>query len=157
MTYATVDVALTIPVDHERIQKTASYYTDGKFFLEVYRHGTCVFPRVPKGGQAESGTPMLSSLFNRPIDFTVKEMDDRNFVVRFSDFAFAIVFRDEFERLQPLIERQLTAFAGDEVVFGVDGAPQEHLLVGVYARTRLLADLHAPVITKRISPEASTE
>jgi hypothetical protein len=155
MTYKTIPSALDTPADFERIGKTANYYADGKFFIEVYNNGTCVFPRVQPGKDVESGANLLVEVGGRPIDFVVKEMDDHNFVVRFSDAVFSIVFQDEFAEHRGEIVRQAENAGGDEVLMGKPGAPQDHMLIGLYARTRLLADLQVPAVARAIAPAPS--
>ena len=154
MSYKIIASALSAPADFDRIEKTANLYADGKFFVEIYKNGTCVFPPVSKENKAESGVKLLIALCEHPIDFTVREMDDHNFVVRFTDSVFSIVFGNEFTERQSEIIQQAASAGGDEVVIGRPGAPQEHLLIGLYARTRLLEDIQRPTLIRSIVPTA---
>jgi hypothetical protein len=154
MTYKTIPLALSVAADVDRIEKTAGYYSDGKFFLEIYKNGTCVFPPVSIENKVESGEKLLAALIEHPVDFTVKEMDDHNFVIKFSDSVFAIVFADEFVERRYEINQQAESTSGDEVVMGRPGAPKEHMLIGLYARTRLLEDIHASVLIRKTVPVA---
>jgi hypothetical protein len=155
MTYKKIPLALSVAADVDRIEKTAGYYSDGKFFLEIYKNGTCVFPPVSMENKAESGDKLLAALNERPVDFTVKEMDDHNFVVQFSNSVFAIVFADEFVEHRDEISQQAASLSGDEVVMGRPGAPEEHMLIGLYARTRLLEDIHVSVLMRKAVPVTS--
>ncbi len=152
MTYKIIPSALSAAVDIDRIEKTASYYSDGKFFLEIYGNGSCVFPPVSMENKAESGGKLLAALIDHPVDFTVKEMDDHNFVIQFSNAVFAIVFADEFIERRDEISQQAENTVGDEVVIGRPSAPKEHMLIGLYARTRLLEDIQAPVLMRAMKP-----
>lgn len=154
MTYKIIPSALSAAVDIDRIEKTAGYYSDGKFFLEIYGSGTCVFPPVSMENKAESGGKLLAALIDHPVDVTVKEMDDHNFVIQFSNAVFAIVFADEFNERRDEISQQAEKAGDDEVVMGGPGAPKEHMLIGLYARTRLLEDIQAPVLVKTMVPKA---
>lgn len=152
MSYKIIASALSVPVDFERIEKTANHYADGKFFVEIYKNGTCVFPPVSKESKAESGVQLLAALCEHPIDFTVREMDDHNFVVRFTDSVFSIIFGNEFAEHRSEITQQAASAGGDEVVVGRSSAPQEHMLIGLYARTRLLEDIQRPTLIRFIVP-----
>lgn len=153
MTYKRIAVALSVPIDFNRIHETIAHYTDGKFFAEIYKNGTCIFPPVVEK-KAESGIELLKKINDHPVDFIVKEMDDHNFIVRFTDSVFSIVFANEFNEHRNAITQQATMDAGDEVVMGAPNAPQEHLLIGLYARTRLLEDIQAPTLIRSITPVA---
>lgn len=152
MTYRTIPAALLPPVDVDRIGKTANYYADGKFVIEVYENGTCVFPPSAHETEAKGGARILAGLGKHPIDFIVKEMDDHNFVIRFSESVFAIVFQDEFAARRNEIDMQADSAGVDEVLIGRPDAPAEHLTIGIYARTRLLADLQQPAVATVIKP-----
>jgi hypothetical protein len=145
-----IDSALDFPAEIEKIGKTANYYADGKFFIEIYKNGTCVFPKVPLGKEPESGSSLLTEIGNHPIDFVVKEMDDHNFIVRFSDSVFSIIFQDELAENRAELVEQMKRSSESELLVGKSGAPQDHLLIGVYARTRLLADIQNPVLAKTV-------
>lgn len=155
MTYKTIASALSAPADFDRIEKTANHYADGKFFVEIYKNGTCVFPPVSIE-KAESGIKLLTALAEHQIDFIVKEMDDHNFVVRFTESVFSIVFTDEFTERQSEITQQAASAGEDEVLIGRPGAPQEHMLIGLYARTRLLEDIQKPSLIRSIVPTATS-
>jgi hypothetical protein len=151
MTYKRIASALSVPLDLDRIQDALNYYTDGKFFAEIYKNGTCVFPPVIEK-KVGSGVELLERINAHPIDFIVKEMDDHNFIVRFADSVFLIVFADEFLEHRHEITQQAASAVGDEIVMGAPDAPQDHLLIGLYARTRLLEDLQAPTLLRSITP-----
>jgi len=156
MTYTLLDSALRTPVDFDRIKKIVDHYSDRQFFVEIYSNGTCVFPHVSMGNSVESGIGLLTALCRQPIDFIVKEMDDNNFVVQFTDSVFSVVFRDEFIERRDEISLQAASSTGGEVVLGKPDAPQEHMLIGLYARTRLLADIQTPAIGRIIEPTTAS-
>lgn len=156
MTYKMVALALSIPVDLDRIQRTAAYYANGKFHAEVYKHGTCVFPSVSPNGKVGSGQRLLVGLGDHPIDFTVKEMDDRNFVVRFNDSVFSIVFGDEYAENRSDLIQQVTDAIADEVIAARPDSPNDHLFIGLYARTRLFEDIKAPELVRSVRPDSNS-
>lgn len=154
MTHRTIASALLPPLDIDRIGRAANYYADGKFLIEVYENGTCVFPRIVHEAGEKSGERILAELGEHPLDFTVKEMDDHNFVIRFSESVFSIVFQDEFAARRTEIDAQADNTGVDEMLVGRPGAPTEHLMIGLYARTRLLVDLRQPAVATVIKPSA---
>jgi len=95
------------------------------------------------------------TLAARHLDFTVTETDDHNFVVRFSESAFAVVFAREFAEAHAEIERHAHIAGAQEVLLGKAAAPREHLLIGLYARTRLLEDLKEPVLVRSVAPSST--
>jgi hypothetical protein len=153
MNYKIIPFALKLPINIDRLQRTASYYSNGKFFLEIYGNGTCVFPEISSENKPFDGRNLLSALIEKPIDFTVREMDDHNFIVAFSPTIFSIVFNDDFEENKATISTELSATTNDEFLVGKSGVPEEHLLIGLYARTRLLADIKEPKLLVLLSPK----
>lgn len=153
MNYKIIPSALKLPIDIDRLQRTASYYSNGKFFLEIYENGTCVFPPISSENKPFDGKNLLSGLIEKPIDFTVREMDDHNFIVGFSNTIFSIVFNDDFEESKVTISNELAAATNDEFLVGKSGVPEEHLLIGVYARTRLLADIEQQKLLVLLPPK----
>jgi hypothetical protein len=152
MTYKTIALALSIPVDVDRIQRTIVYYANGKFHMEIYENGTCVLPKVLPDGKIESGRRLLIEISEHPIDFFVREMDDHNFVVQFSNFIFSVVFSDEYYKNRNEIIQQARAMITDEVLVTKPDSPPDHLYIGLYARTRLLEDIHAPTLARSVKP-----
>jgi hypothetical protein len=153
MIYKTIPLALNIATDFARVEKAAHYYSDGKFYVEIYNNGTCVFPHVSIDNKLVSGLEHLTKLCETPIDFTVKEMDDQNYIVRFTESVFSIVFGDQFRDQEVEIVRQAANDVSDEVVIGRHNSPQQHILIGLYARTRLMQDIQNPILVKSIIPD----
>jgi hypothetical protein len=154
MTYQIIPLALDVLLDLDRIQRTLVRYTDGKFYAEIYKHGTCVFPVVLPNEGVQDGRSLLGELARRPLDFTVREMDDRNYVVRYGDAVFSIVFEDEFALQRNEISLQAREVLTDEAIVKKLNAPQDHLLIGLYARTRLIEDIQDLEPIRLISPDA---
>jgi hypothetical protein len=137
VSHTSLETDLTAIVDLDRIVATASYYTNGRARFGVLSHGTCFFPEVhDHGANADS---VLDVLASSHLDFVVKEMDDRNYLVGFGEHAFGVVFQEETKLLEasPPPIRQ----AQDEVLATPPASPKGHLLIGLLARTRLLKDI----------------
>jgi hypothetical protein len=152
MDHKTLLTALREPADVDRIAQTANYYGDGKFAVEIYANGTCVFPRVTEDKGVHVRDEQLRHIADGPIDFTVREMDDHNFVVRFSDTVFSIVFQDEWARRREEIAKEIERDQSSEILLGKPNAPKDHLLIGLLARTRLLADIESPTVSRSVAP-----
>jgi hypothetical protein len=149
MNYIQTPVSLSSPVDIDRIVDRVRYYSDGKFAFGVLSSGTCFFPA---GGDSleRQVTLLLDLVGGTPLDFVVKEMDDHNFLVRFSDKVFSVVFRDEFEAQREFIKQEVSREKTTEKVIGKPGVSPEHLLIGLYARTRLMRDLATREIVRTV-------
>jgi hypothetical protein len=148
MSHKQIATALTVPVQIDRIVAANKYYSDGKFSFGVLSHGTCFFPK--SDDYAKDANALLDRLVNVHLDCVVREMDDHNFVVRFIDQVFGIVFKDEFEANRTAIEEDARSQSSDEVLVGVPGMPPHHLLVGLFARTRLIKDIECREIVRTI-------
>lgn len=144
----TAPTAISMPVDIERVRGAASYYTNGKSSVVIFAQGTCVFP--PLGANAVSHSLSLMKELPAKLSFVVREMDDRNFVVAFSEKVFAIVFKDDFDAMAAQVAHEIAQSTASEAVLGAPGKPTEHFHMGVVARTRLLKDSENPVVTASI-------
>ncbi len=149
MNYTQVSAALTCPVDIERVVDRVRYYSNGKFAFGVLSSGTCFFIGT-EGSITEQAKVLLDLVSGAPLDFVVKEMDDHNYIVRFNDKVFSIVFRDEFDLQRKSIEQEITDQVSTEKLISKTGVPPEHLLIGLYGRTRLIRDLAIREIVRNV-------
>lgn len=143
-----VNTALVIPIDIERMVNTCRYYSNGKVRFGIYSFGTGFFPKGPQF--EEQGRSLLGQAANTQMDFVVKEMDDKNFLVGFGQHVFGIVFKDEIEANMESIERDIQNQNAEEFFIGKPGAPLIHRLVGLVARTRLLKDVEEMHIARTV-------
>jgi hypothetical protein len=141
MSYIDIPSVRGIKPDIERIVDRVRYYSNDKFAFGVYAYGTCFFPEIGKRFDDE-GKKVIETVGGDSIGFTVREMDDRNFVVRFSEYLFAVVLKDEFESIREQIESDVASATVDERLVGRAESPRDHLLIGLLARTRLFQDLN---------------
>jgi hypothetical protein len=104
--YRQTVTAIENPACLNDIEDRLIYYSNGKFDAVIYRFGTCVF--LPAGiNMLEGGANRLEELSRYRLNFTVREMDDRNFIVGYTDKIFSIVFHTEFEKLRDKIAREI--------------------------------------------------
>jgi hypothetical protein len=144
-------IVLSVPADLNRIRETVTYYTGGKVFAAVFPNGSCVFPL--KGSKVVQNSCEQLRNLPRNADFEVREMDDSNFVVKFNEYIFGIVFRDEFNSLREAVSQEIRESQASETVLGKAGVSADHFLIGVVARTRLFHDADNPVPVVLIEPK----
>lgn len=153
MNYKMISAAFDFPIDKDRQCSCVRHYSDGKFFAAMYSHGTWVFPGSD-GDRIEDGNRRLAAVGQQSIGFTVREMDDGNFIVGFNDHVFAVVLQEELKALSEKISLEIASFSGEgEQLLGLPNAPREHLYVGLLGRTRLLHDIMQPQILVSLSPK----
>jgi len=153
MTHLEIASVKAAKPDIARIVDRVRYYSNGKSAFGVLEHGTCFFPEVGKRFD-EQADRILDEVKAKPLDFTVKEMDDHNFIVSFGEHIFGVVLKDEFEMARSQIEREAVNAMVDERLVGVPGAPADHLLIGLLARTRLLQDLNERRLIQTVQAES---
>lgn len=80
-----------------------------------------------------------------------------NYLVAFNDPVHALVLREEFERDRPLVEaNEADLKLPSEALAAPKGTSPAHLLVGLYARARLFADLRDRRVHRTIEPDVSS-
>lgn len=145
----TTPVALAEPVDIDRLSKTIEYYSNGRFSSVFFENGTCVFPPVD-GNKSDAAKKCLESMAGNN-SFEVREMDDRNFIVKFTEEIFSVVFSDEFQRLKYEVIREINDSESSENIIGKDGGSDCHIYIGIFARTRLLEDVRDLRVVKELA------
>jgi hypothetical protein len=152
MKYNMISAALESAIDKDRLADCVRHYSDEKFDAFLYKFGSWVFPSA-SGDKLEESNRRLADVGNNRINFDVREMDDGNYVVRFSEKVFTVVLRDEYETLRERIVSEANASAAEEVILGKSGEPSEHLYIGLFGRTRLLRDIGEPEVVEMLSPK----
>jgi hypothetical protein len=151
MKYNIISVAIDTGIDKGRLVDCVRRYSDEKFHAFLYKFGSWVFPSSSGGNVAESNR-RLAEVVSRKINFDVREMDDGNYVVRFSEKVFTVVLRDEFERLRERVVLEASSGTSEEFILGKDDSRTEHLYIGLFGRTRLLQDLKEPEVIEMLAP-----
>jgi hypothetical protein len=147
-----IRTALIVPVQSGRIIETVKYYANGKSRFGVLSNGTCFFPSFNLAF-SDAAKSLLDGMESSPLDFKVREMDDGNFIVAFSEHVFSVVYSDEFSQYRLLIEKEAKSLSQDESILGDPNAPRNHFLIGLYARTRLLKDMEDRNLAETIQAE----
>lgn len=149
----TIKMALSVPVDIGRIVETVKYYSNRKSRFGVLSSGTCFFPPIDLTF-FDAAKVFLDAMESSSLDFKVREMDDENFMVAFSDHVFAVVFSEEFDKHRLSIEKDANSLSKDEFIVGDPNAPGKHYLIGLYARTRLLRDMAERNLAEAVQAES---
>jgi len=149
--YKIIQAALDNAVDKDRVTTCVRHYSDGKFNAVLYKYGSWVFPSLSKD-KPEDGDRRLADLGSKQINFEVREMDDGNYVVAFNDKVFTVVLRDEYQNLRDQIIAEAKASPVEEFILGKQGAPEDHLYIGLFGRTRLIHDIQNPKVIAELSP-----
>ena len=144
-----------IPIDIEKTIQTFAYYSDKKKTFVIFKNGTCVMV-PPEADPENAAKEILDKVYNYHPDFNPKTMDDGNFLVSYSQPAFSIVFKDEFEKNRDYIEQNhLDGLTRDEVLLNAKGEANKFDdigKIGLFARSRMFLDAQNPVIVKTWKP-----
>ena len=133
----------------------AEKYTSAARAFVVYAHGTIVYSDsgAPRDDVAYHAT-LLEAVRDRP-NFTVQEMKDGNFLVRFKGPVTGIVLAAFYEARRHEIRSSVEGgglLDGERVVAGTDAPiPSEHYYIGLYCRAKLFADASEPRIEERFA------
>jgi hypothetical protein len=148
----TIPAALATPADLDRVVASMRRYGDGEFAVGVLTHGTCFFPTPGQSFVSELAR-LFGKMRDQSPDFEVREMDDHNYVVAFGEHVVAVVSRDEFQRNRAVILKEARYSESSERILDARDSPRDHLLIGLYARTRLFADMENPQIARIIQED----
>ncbi|HVJ38123.1 MAG TPA: hypothetical protein VM687_10030 [Stenotrophomonas sp.] len=145
-----VNCAFRVPVDLDEQKNCVRHYSDGAFSAFMFSNGTWAFSRGDVNFcEAEGRIAKLGDLRN----FRVKEMDDGNFVVGFGEDFFAVVLRSELDDLRDELTKEVADLSekDGEDILSVRGAPRDHLLIGLLARSRLVRDVEHPLVSVKLT------
>jgi hypothetical protein len=146
----------TISVDLERTIQTFVYYTDKKKGFAIFRNGTCVLIPDTDANPENAAKEILNKVYMYHPDFNPQAMDDGNFLVKYSQPAYSIVFKDEYEKNRGYIDQNhLDGLTRDEVLLNAKGEANkfdDSGKIGLFARSRMFLDAQDPVVVKIWKP-----
>jgi hypothetical protein len=140
--------ALVSKIDINLVDDAVNYYSNGRFSSAIFENGTCVLP--PVDGNRNAGAISCLSKIKENQRFEVREMDDGNFIVKFSEFIFSVVFLDDYLKNKNQIIKDVLSSTSNEVILGKDNLSNDHIYIGIFARTRMLQDMHDRKIVKEV-------
>lgn len=141
-----------LPINVERTIQTFAHYSDKKRAFAVFQNGTCVL--IPDGSADPDSTAreVLNKVYNYHPDFNPRAMDDGNFMVGYSQPAYSVVFKDEFEKNRDYIDQNhLNGLTRDEVLLNAKGEANKfdgRGKIGLFARSRMFLDAQNPVVVR---------
>jgi transcriptional regulator with PAS, ATPase and Fis domain len=149
-------------IDIPRTIQTFARYTDHKRTFAVFTHGTCVL--LPDGTEdAESDAKeILDKIYRQNPDFNPLAMDDGHVLVSYSQLAYSVVFKDEFEAHREYIDdNHLDGVIQDEVL--ISSKPRELKTnefdergkSGLLGRALMFLDAETPVVLQIWRPSFS--
>lgn len=145
-----------LPIDVGRTIQTFAYYSDKKRTFAVFQNGTCVV--IPEGSSdlESAAKDVLNKVYNYHPDFNPQAMDDGNFLISYSQPAYSVVFKDEFQEHRHYIdENHLGGLTRDEVLLNAKGEANkfdDRGKIGLFARSRMFLDAQNPVIVEIWKP-----
>ena len=146
-----------VSVDIERTEKTFAYYLNHKSAFVIFANGTCIPINSPN--PEKEGKEILNKVYNFHPDFNPRQMDDGNFTVSYSQPAYSIVFKDEFENNRAYIEENhLDGLTDGEVLINAQKERNkfdDRGKVGLFGRARMFLDAQNPIVAKIWRPTTS--
>lgn len=140
-----------IPVNVDAIESSFASYTEGKAPFAIYKHGTIVArnPFQPNG--KELCDDLLTFTVCIAPSFTVREMDDNNYLVDFGGTVYAVVGRDEYLANKTIIQDGIDEGGRlpDELLLQLSDSPMDDRYIGLFARVRLYQDTNEPHIIRQ--------
>jgi hypothetical protein len=133
----------------EELEKIACHLTDGKGNVTILKNGTLLF--VHSSNNDEENARELSEAFDELYGFEVVPVDIGGYLVGFHEAVAVFVTEKEFqENREEIISRLEQLFFPDEIFQASDNIPQDHALIGMYARGKLRRDASDFCFYKRI-------
>lgn len=137
------------PIPTDDLEEIVSALTNGKGGVSILRNGTFLF--VKKSDDDEAFARNLAQEFSALHNFRVVPVDVGGYLVGFHDAVAVFVSEHEFqERREEILSRlgELCLPGGKIAV--PENAPQDHGLIGVYARGKLRRDANDFHFYKRV-------
>lgn len=130
--------------------RISDYLKNARQGVSLLGNGSLLFS--PDGGSFESEARQAMQEARRLANFEVTPLKEGGFLVRFHAALAVFVGQEEFAAVREEIVARLDELKfPEEILRGRDGYPQDHLLVGLYARGKLQRDAHFFHFYKRIA------
>lgn len=130
--------------------RISDYLKNARQGVSLLGNGSLLFS--PDGGSFESEARQAMQEARRLANFEVTPLKEGGFLVRFHAALAVFVGQEEFAAVREEIVARLDELKfPEEILHGRDGYPQDHLLVGLYARGKLQRDAHFFHFYKRLA------
>lgn len=133
----------------EGLSEKMKFYTDSKHDFIVLKNGTCLFFNDMNNYEINVKKVMESA--KTLTDFSVDIMSGGDYIVNIRGPIDVYVGKEEFANQREEIEKRLDELKYPGEAFtskDVKGLEHERILVGLYARAKMLKDAHNPEIAK---------
>jgi hypothetical protein len=138
------------------IARAASSYTNSTRAFVVYGFGTVVFSDTNKERLDIEYDNTLKMAITMQPDFSVLEMSDHNYLIRFSGPVSGVVLKNFYESNKIIINDGVAAGGlspGEKILPGDSRSMSDiYYSVGLYARVKLYCDADDPQIFFRFVP-----
>ena len=133
------------------MEERCKFYIEGKSGgVSLLENGTWLFTPNGRDNESDVKRAMLEAKFL--IDFNVVEMKLGGYLVGFNHVVAVFVGEEEFKAMKNEIQkRKLDLMFPEEHLLGKEGAPEDHLLIGLYARGKLQRDAYTAKMYSRIN------
>jgi len=117
-------------------------YMEGKNGgVSLLGNGTLIFSSSGRDDIADAHQAMERAKFI--IDFQVTPLKEGGYFVSFHEAIAVFVGGQEFSSVRNEVKERINELTfPEEEFFGKDGSPDDHLLIGLYARGKLQRDAH---------------
>lgn len=124
------------------IEERLRTYMQGKDGgVSLLNNGTLIFSNSGRDDIADANQAMERAKFF--IDFQVTPLKEGGFFVSFHEAIAVFVGDHEFSSVRNEVKERIDELKfPEEEFFGKDGSPDDHLLIGLYARGKLQKDAH---------------
>jgi hypothetical protein len=145
-----------VPVNLQKTIETFAYYSDKKKSFAVFKNGTCVVISDSAVDQEKLAKEILNKVYNYHPDFNPQTMDDGNYMISYSQPAYSVVFKEEFEKNRDYIEQNhLDGLVRAEVLLNSNHEANKFDdigKIGLFARARMFLDAQDPVVVEIWKP-----
>lgn len=133
----------------EELEGVVGALTDGKGNVSILKNGTLLF--VKKSDDDERYARILAEDFGNLYNFNVVPVDIGGYLVGFHDAVAVFVTENEFrDRREEILSRLgELCFPGEKITM-LDDVPEDHALIGAYARGKLRRDANDFHFYKRL-------
>jgi hypothetical protein len=131
------------------IEERFTAYLKGKKGATLLGNGTLLF--ITEGDDDEADARRAMQEARCLPDFKVVRLKEGGYLVALNQAVAVFVGDQEFEQVRDEVQARVNDLKfPEEVFFGIKDWPEDHLLVGLYARGKLQRDVHHFAYYKRI-------
>jgi len=116
----------------------------------IFEHGTCVRLVEPVSDHAKSASASLKILASPDVAFSIKPLNNNNYLVVFNDYLFCWLLAEDIAKLKEDILENVSLRENREDPKSIQELPEFEKRLGKFARLLMLEDAKNPVVKKII-------